>query len=157
MTCRWQPFVKRTMRFVYMNSMNGYVISNFVRPQRSKVGPDSQGLLPQLFQNTTNILSFRLLLWFFFLLIRLNINVIVLDYLREGRILLLRPASVGDFSVFVGEQGESEGHMASQLMHTAVQRPGYEPRYIRHLPPWLRMRGCITPLPHTPLWHAHRL
>lgn len=132
-TCRWQPFVKRTMRFVYMHSMNGYVIWNFVRPQRSKVGPDSQDLLPQLFQNTTNILSFRLLLWLFFLLIRLNINIIVLDYLREGRILLLCPASVGDFSAFVGEQGESEGHLASQLMNTAVQRPGYGPRYIRHL------------------------
>lgn len=140
-----------------MRSMNGYVISNFVRPQRSKVGPDSQDLLPQLFQNTTNMLPFRLLLWLCFLLIRLNLNFIVLDYLREGRILLLCPASARDLSAFVGDQVDSEGQLASQLMHTVVQRPDYEPRYIRHLPPLLRMRGCITPLPHTPLWLAHRL
>ena len=140
-----------------MHSMNGYVISNFVRPQRSKVGPDRQDLLPQLFQNTTNIMSFRLLLWLFFFLIRLNLNFMVLDYLRDGRILLLCPASARDFSTFVDYQGDSAGHVASQLMHTAVQRPGYEPRYICHLPLRLRTRGCITPLPHTPLWRAHRL
>jgi hypothetical protein len=107
-----------------MHSMNGYVISNFGRPQRSKVWPDSQDLLPQLFQNTTNVLSFRLLLWLFFLLIRLYLSFIVLDYLGEGRTLLLCPASARDFSAFVGDQGVSEGHLASQLMHTVVQRPG---------------------------------
>jgi len=132
-----------------MHSMNGYVISDFVRHQRSRVGPDRQDLLPQLFQNTTDILSFRLLLWLFFLLIRLNLNFMVLDYFREGRIKLLCPASARDFSAFVGDQDDSEGHVASQLMHTAGQRPGHEPRYIRHLPLRFRMRGCITPLPHT--------
>lgn len=111
-----------------MHSMNGYVISNFVRPQRSKVGSDSRDLLPQLFQNTTNILSLRLLLWLFLLLIRLNLNFMVLDYLGEGGILLLCPTSSRDFSEFVGDLGESKGHLASQLMHTVVQRSGYEPR-----------------------------
>jgi hypothetical protein len=91
------------------------------------------------------------------LLIRLNLNFIGLDYFRELRILLLRPASARDFSEFIGDQGDSEGHLASQLMNTVLQRPGYEPRYIRHLPPRLRMRGCISPLPQTQLWRAQRL
>ena len=81
----------------------------------------------------------------------------VLDYLMEDRILLLYLASAREFSAFVGDQAVSEGHVASHLMHNAVQRPGYEPRYICYLPPRLRMRGCITPLPHIPLWRAHRL